>query len=955
MTPFLQSVSHYIFHHYRDELKDLALVFPNKRARLFFNQYISKLTDKPVFAPKYYTIAEYMQQLSGATLADQLTLLFTLYEVFVSVTKSKESFDQFLFYCEMLLADFDDIDKYFADAEMIYRNLSDLKELEAYYDYLDEAQIKAIEQFWKTFAESKDSEQKEGFSQLWNMLFKIYSAFKSRLREMGLSYEGMAFRDTIDLVQKNTISWKHKKVVFVGFNALNTCEVMLFKALKKAGKALFFWDYDSYYMKREMHEAAYFLKDHIRQFPAPDDFTFSTNLISKDKTIKIFDIATTTGQAKALPLVFGNLPKEWQKNQVNSAIALADEALLMPTLNALPEDIEKVNISMGYPLKETKVYGLTCLLLELHKNKRTGKNDSFYHIDVLNILNNGLFSRFEALSAEIIQKAIKYNMVYLNGDMLSETGTFYAQLFQSGVSPQNFIKYLKSILQQVPAFLAKEVKNTWLIEREATLRILNQLNKIGDIIHKTSIKFNFSSLTRLLAKLLENTSIPFSGEPLEGIQIMGVLETRNIDFENLIIVSMNEGIFPKSGNVPSFVPYALRKGFGLPTIEHQDAIFAYYFYRLLQRASNIMLIYSSSVNDTISGEPSRFIHQLLYEPAFEPIKQTLSYQVNPLPERTVFIKKSPKTREILLKKYQTTGNKALSPSAINTYLNCPARFYFKYVAELKEPENVLEEIEATLMGSILHKAMEYLYKPCLNKEINTQIIEGILENTEFINTCIHKAFLSEYLEPNQKEQNPSNVKLIGKNKLIKEVIFKYVKSVLEFDKRHTPFTFLGLEMPCRMVVKISGNKQISIGGIIDRVDNAKGTTRIIDYKTGIKKDSFNDLVELFTGKATKRNGAAFQTLLYASVLSNETENQHIFPGLYYVRNLRAELVNESLSMGTGKRKTRLDSYSQVKEEFEYLLFERIDEIFSDNGVFKQTDDTDYCTQCPYTSICGKFN
>ena len=956
MTPFLESVAKYIFEHHKNNLHEMALVFPNKRARLFFNNYIGKLTDKPVFAPKYYTITEYMQELSGATMADQLTLLFTLYEVYVEVTDSTESFDQFLFYCEMLLADFDDIDKYLVDANMLYKNLSNLKEIEAYFDYLTDSQIKAIEQFWTTFNDSKDSDEKQKFSSLWNVLFKIYVRFNQKLDELQLSYEGKAYRKAIESIKKGEIDFPHSKVAFVGFNALNKCEETLFDRLHNNKKGLFFWDYDMYYIERaEFHEAAYFLKDLIVRYPKPIGFSFESKLTTEDKNIKVYDIATNTGQAKALSLALNDLPNNWKDNPIKTAIALADEALLIPTLTSMPNDIDQVNISMGYPLRETRIFSLTRSLIDLHKNKRISSKgvESYCHDEVMQLLQFGFDTENEVVKT-LSNRILKHNLVYIPASEFNHFNGLYKKVFASGITPSNFVDYLIEAVTIAPKYLGNENKSIHTIEREACFRIISQLTRISDILKTTSVPFNFTSLTRLLSKILEGSTIPFTGEPLLGLQVMGVLETRNIDFDNLIILSMNEGIFPKSGHVPSFVPYSLRKGFGMPTVEHQDAIFAYYFYRLLQRSKNVVLLYSSSVVDSKSGDPSRFIHQLLFEKKFNVEKKTISYNVGAITKRSMNIERNTKTLEILRNKYVGPDSIALSPSAINTWLNCQLRFYYRYIAGIKEPDEISEDIEANTLGSILHKTIEDLYGSYTNQILSKEIIDSILKNKSNIEEKLVEAFWSEFLAPEQEFPGHNKVELQGKNTLIKEVILKYLIAILEYDKKIAPFTLKGLEKKYYKEFTTDSGIRVSIGGIIDRIDEKEGQIRIIDYKTGKLKDAFSSIDELFSGDATKRNDAAFQTLLYSLVLAKETDNLNIQPGLYFVRNIRKDNYSSKLLMGEPfKKKTPINSLQDVLSDFEPLLMHTLNEIFASEGKFEQTEDERYCGYCPYNDICGK--
>ncbi len=954
MTPFLQSVAKYLFDRFGNNLHNIALVFPNKRARLFFNQELARLTNKPLLAPKYYTINEYLQSLSGFIPADQITLLFTLYDVFVDITGSKESFDEFMFYCEMLLADFDDLDKYMVDASMLFRNLSDLKDLENHFDYLDTTQIQAIKQFWSTFSESKESDQKQKFSSLWDVLYRIYEEFNTTLKNKSLSYEGMAFKKVIEELEHGSISIENKQIAFVGFNALNKCEQKLFKHLHNQKRALFFWDWDTYYRDNvEDHEAAFFLKNFIREFPSPGDFNFETSVADPNREIEIYDIVTNTGQAKILPQIMESLPDNWKSDPTRTAITLADESLLLPVLNALPEDIDIVNISMGYPLKETKAYTLLCQLLDLHKNKRVkNKLVSFYHKDVVSILHNPIIIQQVDAIQKIQNELIGNNLVYITSAQIDTDNILIKKLFGTEVNTSNFIAYLKEIINYID-LSGIENKNNLTIEKEAIFRINNQLTRIGDILVSIKTPYNYSSLTRLLSKLLESTTIPFSGEPLLGMQVMGVLETRTLDFENIVILSLNEGIFPKSGNVPSFIPYSLRKGFDMPTVEHQDAIFAYYFYRLLHRVKNLKLVYSSSVKESISGEPSRLIQQLIYEDAFKTSHKTFSYKVKPLSTPLLEIPKNDASLKLLKERFDPKDNKTLSPSAINTYLNCKTRFYFHYIKGIKEPDTMVEGIEANTFGSILHKTLEDLIRPFLKKNVLPEDLKKIKANRQLIDKTLTQAFWEEYIAPQTKEYpGYDNVEIIGQNKLIKDIILRYVENVLEYDSKKAPLIIHGLEEKVKMPFTSKNGITINIGGIIDRIDEVNKTLRVIDYKTGTVKNTFTSIEALFNTEE-KRNDAAFQTILYSLILGHDRPGQHIKPGLFFVRNIKTSGFSPDLLMGNGKTKHKIESVLEVKDEFEPLLHEILNELFSIEGNFNQTENLEYCKVCPYKNLCSR--
>jgi RecB family exonuclease len=956
MTPFLHSVAEYIYKTYGNELHSIAVVFPNKRARLFFTKYLSDVASKPVFSPKYYTITEYIQEISGETIADQLSLLFFLHESYISVTQSKESFDDFLFYCEMMLADFDDIDKYFVDARMLYRNLSDLKDLEAFTDYLDENQLKAIRQFWETFNASQNSDEKYRFGSIWQQLLKIYVDFKLRLTQNRLAYEGMAYRNAITSIEQNQVELPGNYVAFVGFNALNKCEERLFEILKKRNRGLFFWDYDDFYLKRKsFHEAAYFLGNLVMKFPSPQGFSFETGLSSADKKFRIIDIPTSIGQAKSLPGILANLPQRWKEKPLNTAIALADECLLMPVLSSLPPDIGEINVSMGYPLKETQVYSLISVLIDLHQNKKTTSNgqELFYHTDVKRFLQHGLFSAQDKhLTNAFLEEIIKSNEIYIDFEKRAKESIPLNFAFQKGINSTSFISYLLKVLDGLNNLVKSEALQLKDTELEAMARVIGQLRRMSDILSESKVGYSFKSLLRLIEKLLQSTTLPFTGEPLSGLQVMGILETRMLDFENLVILSMNEGIFPKPGNVPTFIPYTLRKAFDMPTIEHQDAIFAYYFYRLLQRAKNVVLVYSSSTSDNKSGEPSRFIRQLEYNDTFHKQRLTLTYSVFPNTTSRLVAKKDEISRNYLLNRYSGESPKAFSPSAINTYLNCQLRFYLRYIANIPEPESVLEEIESNVLGSILHRSMELLYKPFENKVVNTNEIEKLLHDSAKQEIAINKAFYEEYFAPGKEYCGSEAIEYTGKNLIVKEVIYQYIKQIIRFDLKQAPLRISGLEKKYVHTFNLTDGAPILIGGIIDRIENNQVVTRIIDYKTGKVKNSFATVEELFTAEADKRNEAAFQTLLYSMVVAKNTGITAIQPNLYFVREMNLNSFQSELFTGD-KKDIKIDSTEPFLAEFESLVKQTLESIFSNSGEFQQTTSEKICQNCPYKDICQK--
>lgn len=952
MKAFLHSVAEYLYANHNGQLQDIALVFPNKRARLFFNKYLAEISDQPVFSPQYYTITEFMEELSDVQVADSISLLFELYEVYAQISKSQESFDEFLFYCEMILADFDDIDKYRANAEMLFQNLVDLKALESQLDFLSEMQIKALKQFWSKFQPHDLSDEQKEFLSIWDLLIRIYQDFNAKLDSKNLAYEGKAYRLCIDKLLAGEVEIKHHKVAFVGFNALNNCERYLFNHLHKSKKGLFFWDYDEHYMNQaNYHEAAFFLKDFTKQYPAPVGFSFESQINDPQKEFLQVNIPSDVGQAKFLPQAIQDLGLDKNIGENQLAIALADESLLLPVLHSLPEFSQGVNISMGYPLADTLTLSFIESLIDLHQNKRVKEGTRFYYRNVEPILQHGLLSFVSEQSIGLLDALKKENQIYVPADLLVAGHEVFEAVFKADVDETNFVDYLQKALSCIIAHQFEKEDALASVEQESIYRAYTNLNRLKDILAKAKVPFSLSSLARLLKKILQRITVPFTGEPLSGVQVMGVLETRNLDFENLIILSMNEGVFPKSGNVPSMIPYILRKGFDLPTVEHQDAIFAYYFYRLLQRSKKVTMLCCTAEQGMQSSEPSRFLHQLHFSPEFKLQKYHVNYQVFPSAERKMGIPKTEGMIQSLLHKYGRDG-KFLSPSAINTYLSCGMQFFYRYVAKLYEPDEVSEEIQANVFGSILHKSMALLYADFEKKILGEKDIEGIQRKKDFIAHCINQAFWEEYLAPGKEFKADTQIEYKGKVLLIRKVIARYIDQILKFDKKEAPLEIIALEKAFTTMLEVPGkNVKIQVGGFIDRLDIKDGKVRVIDYKTGSSKLQFTKLDSLFEEIPSKRNSAAFQTFLYSSVISHAFPEHSILPALFYVRDIYKEDFKYQLCIGARGDKRDVNNFKELQAEFDEQVKAVLADLFSSESSFVQTEDTDYCRYCSFKGIC----
>ncbi|WP_321309371.1 PD-(D/E)XK nuclease family protein [Marinifilum fragile] len=954
MNSFLQQITKELYSKYTNELSDCILVFPNRRAGLFFSKYLNELVEQPLWAPRVFTISEFFRSLSDLQIEDNLGLLFRLYKIYVKRMKVSESFDEFYHWGEMLLGDFDDLDKYRVNAEHLFQNLADEKEIENLFDYLTDEQVEAIQAFWSSFKPEKYSEHQKEFVNLWENLFGIYTDLREELKSEKLAYEGMASRNLIDGLESGGIQIDAKKVIFVGFNALNRCEIDLFEFLKKKELAEFYWDYDESYLKNPYHEAGLFLRDNIRRFPAPKTELSFSNIKENKAKVEFVSLSSEVGQAKYAHSVVQAFCKDEDVAPEETAIVLADEELLLPVLHSIPEVVENVNVTMGYPAKNTPVASLLRLVIDMQKSSRKVAGEiEFHHKEVLALLNHQYLNSVNPeLAHELTQNILTTNKIkvpqkLLTGDEVIE------KLFTPVKDVNQFAIYLLNLLQNVYQRLeTKEEEKSLVdkIEQEYIYHLFLAIKRLKALLDQHQIEVKQDTFYKILEKMIQSLSIPFEGEPLAGLQVMGILETRLLDFKKLVVLSMNEGKLPKTGTANSFIPYHLRKGFGMPTIDHQDAIFAYYFYRLIQRADDIKLLYSTQSDGIRTGEMSRFLYQLKYESEFDIIESSPGYDISLKEAKPISVEKN---ERILNRLAEYCGDqfRSFSPSALNTYLACPLSFYFKYIAGLKEPDQVLEEIDPPTFGNLFHNTLEDLYKPFVGKTLEREDLEIIRKDKNLIEEKLKTAFRDTYFKtPKDKE-----VQISGRNLLIFDILKKYIDRILVLDQQFAPFQILSLEDEYRIQIPISGDRKVNIKGLIDRVDRANGTIRILDYKTGKADLFFKDIESLFEKEGKNRNKAAFQTLLYCMFYEDKTKAaEAISPGVYSLKEFFNNKFTCMLARKEGRSKPEpVDDYRVYKEDFTKALQEMFEEIFDPKIPFTQVENQDTCRTCLYAEICHR--
>lgn len=959
MESFLKLVAADLYKHTEGNLAHTAVVFPNKRAGLFFNEYLAQESDSPIWSPAYVSISELFRSLSPWEVGDPVKLVCELYKIFRRETQSTETLDDFYFWGEMLISDFDDADKNKVDTDKLFSNLQDLRNIMDDYTFIDDEQEEAIRQFFQNFSIERRTALKERFISLWDVLGNIYKGFRESLASQNIAYEGMMYRHVIEHLDVDKLPYE--KYVFVGFNVLNKVEHTLFTQLKDAGKAVFYWDYDEFYMKENRqavtHEAGEFIRRNLRDFPSPLSGELFKNL-SKPKEVHYIASSTENAQARYLP--------QWIRNNLTTpeketAVVLCNEALLQPVLHSLPAEIKHVNITMGFPLSQTPVYSFLIALLELHTHGFNFKSGRYTFQSVVTLLKHP-YTRQLTGQAELLEKELTRNNRFypLPGELGKDE--FLTRLFTPLSGNLNLCIRLSETLQQVAGIYQANTSGTEdtdafnQLYRESLFKAYTTINRFRTLIEEDELTVQSETFRRLLVKVLSATNIPFHGEPAIGMQVMGVLETRNLDFRHLVLLSVNEGQLPKSGGDSSFIPYNLRKAFGMTTIEHKIAVYAYYFYRLLQRAERITLMYNTSSDGLNRGEWSRFMLQFLIEWPHPITRQFLEAGQSPQGTSPITVEKTPDVMRRMQSLFDVRANpKAkFSPSALNYYLDCPLKFYYRYVAGLSAPDEVSAEIDSATFGSIFHYAAEHIYKDLTThgKVINKEALETLLRNEVKLQDYVDTAFKKLFFNVPQNEKPEYNgVQLINS-----AVIARYLKQLLQNDLRYAPFTFIASEMEVDEPIDIQTPKGViksRIGGIIDRMDSKDGTLRIVDYKTGGDADTPPHVESLFIPDK-KRSNYVFQTFLYAAIMCRKQPTMKIAPALLYIHRAATETYSPVIQMGEPRKpKEAVEDFSKYEKEYRERLQGLLEEIFNPEKSFAQTEIIEKCTYCDFKALCKR--
>ena len=959
MKGFLEEVAADLYARYGEGLSDRAVLFPSRRARLFFVDALGRIAGRPMWQPEWVTINDLTGEISGLHTGDRVRLITELYKVYSAY--HNEPFDKFYFWGDMLLTDFDTIDKYLIDAQMLFRNISEIKEIEADISYLTPAQLRILS-FWSSFGEQADlSEEKRRFLAIWKTLGPIYRRFRERLSSLGIAYNGMVQRAAADRIRGGGFAFPEpRRYVVAGFNALSECEKRLFGFLATAAETDFYWDYDSYYKDDPEQEAGMFVRSNVAQFPPRTELRHD-NMRGEKQIVSVAAVSNAV-QCKYAAAILAGLARRRREEDPGiaagarpalgkeTAVVLTDENLLLPLLYALPADIGRVNVTMGFPLRQSLAYTFVERLVELQNHRRRkGDGCTVYHADVAGILAHPYVAECDAaLTRTMHEEIVRDRRISVDAAWLGRN-----ELLKRIFTPAATWRELSDYMLDVVAAVARQpYEGDDARQRVEFLAVIaEQVTKLRNSLDECDIDLTAEVYTSLLRRHLQTLRIPFEGEPLEGIQIMGILETRNLDFENVIILSMNDDNFPGNHMAQaSFIPCNLRAAYELPTPEHHEGVYAYYFYRLIQRAKTVHMLYCSHADDKSTGEPSRYIYQLDYESGFDVRKVEVGVDVNLAETAPIEVPKDEGVMARLERFVDAQSPATLSPTAFFRYVACPLRFYFHSIARLEADDEISEEVDAPMFGTILHAAVQTLYARIAGEAHPGETLRAMIRTGE-VAQAVEAAINENYLQDKHATAEDYSGNLL----LVKDIVIRYLRGgVMPYDAAHDAFAVSGLEEPVAYPFRFrAGGRDLEMkfAGIADRIDTLDdGALRVVDYKTGAPHLEFDGVESLFTGTGKQRLSNILQTLLYAMML-HRSRGCDVEPALYYVRNMNRPGYSPQLDdKQTGVKGAR---YTLYRERFEELLRAQLAELYDTSVPFRQCEDADTCKYCDFNVICKR--
>lgn len=951
---FLTLVARHLLQQYGSNLSGVTVVFPGKRASLFLDQALARESQTPVWTPRYTTIAELFASLSPYRQANPVESVCRLHRVYARHVPNPLTLDQFYTWGEVLLSDFDDIDKHLVQAERLFTNIADLKALDT-NEYITPEQEAALNAFFASFSLEKNSELKERFLQLWRFMPAIYRDFNADMRRAGIMYEGALQREVAERLCRADASEQpfSGTYLFVGFNVLNDVEERLFSHLKREGLARFYWDYDRYYTAPSalQHEAGHFMRRNLERYGNELPSDCFDNLCPDGRCTKQVTMIAASSESAQASYVDAWLGRHLTRPENRTAVVLCNEALLQPVLHAVPRTVP-LNVTMGLPLQHTPVYSLVNALMALHTDGWDAARKRFRRSQLRAVQTHPLAQLLDEQQWQRPVADASDFTGYLR-TLLASVASAMSRRAAAGTSAEQTSSETKPSALGTDDPLHAEA----LFCCYETLGVLQRLTE-GE---QPLLDVSRSTLRRLIRSVLHSATVPFHGEPAVGMQVLGILETRALDFDHLLMLSVGEGYLPRSSADVTLIPYALKEAFGLTTIRHQMAVYAYYFYRLIQRAKVLTFVYNESNAGTRANEISRFLRQLMADAAIPVSHQRLTAASNVFRTAPVAVAKTAEVVSTLRQRFDHTGlpadehSRVLSPTAINTYSTCPLSFYYKYVRDMRVNPEPADGLDAAVFGNVFHKAAQLTYEELRQRgsDITHSDLDRLLTDAQGrLEEHVDRAFLLEYFRP--RNEHPAYEGLLI---LARRAVSAYLRRLVEYDRERTPFTVVKLEKWCQMHLNLEAELGMDIvtGGIIDRLDQhidadtGQTVVRVLDYKTGSRNGAVSQLAKLFADTGQLEH-YYFQTILYAVI---EATDRHepclVQPCLFHVHRAGAADFSPNLRL-EGKA---LTDVSALRDDFISSLRTLVLEIFNPDVPFQPTTNLVRCRTCPYRMLCGR--
>ncbi len=974
MNSFLSQVAKVYIDNETNNLLDYCFVFPNKRSGVFFADILSRQLNDVTILPRIETISDFISEYSSGIEASRLELMFILYDEYRTILRRKSAnnqivdFDKFQFWAEMLLNDFSDVDKYLVDAKQLFINIERIKEINS--NFLTQEQIDVINyywgetrvadsigSFWKHIKHGDNSEQlTDNFVKLWQILYELYTSFKIRLSDLGLCYSGMKYREVAESkIFNNSQSLNSKRYIFVGFNVLSTSEIKIFERLKSINCADFYWDYNSPAFLLSKNHATRFVGKYIEWFKPR--YKLTEEQITEFPSIQVIGVPSNIGQVKEAISKVLELHNKNEIRDVNTAIVLPDEGLFIPLIHSMPSEIRSVNITMGYPMRHTPIAALIGNIVSMQLRARVVHDKmQFYYEDILNVLSHPLVkSMAQNESREIVKYINEKRAFNLTSEFLTSQYPTLSPIFEAVYDLKDtheVISYVRNLLKWIKPFLSTNNP----VDIGFVDKYYEALNMLEILVNRYHIEMNDKSVFHLVERVVGAETINFTGEPLKGLQVMGVLETRALDFDNLIILSMNERVFPRKHYSKTFIPNALRSGYGMSTISFQESMYAYYFYRMISRAKNVFIMYDARTGGVRSGEMSRYLHQLKFLYNRDNIDFSIvNYDVLAVENNSLVVTKTPDVMRKLSVYKQPDSKRFLSASALNKYISCPLSFYLYYVEGLQQEDEIAEYMDEGTYGTIMHEIAEKIYMNLKGDaeevKVTAQLLDSLKHRQGEIMNQITRSINYHYNKLGKDNDTP----LQGDAKVLGEIMLHFTILMLENEKQFADFLFVDAELKQYDQWRINDKHTINFKQIIDRVDKVYNSAtgdfvmRFVDYKTGGDKVDIPSISALFDRDKKDRRKAIFQLFVYCFFYAYKTGFQgDIKPYIYSYRTLNTEhLPPIKIS------KKELESYLEYKDEFWESFECLINEIFDESIPFVPAQNEDACHYCKFLEFCNK--